>query len=192
MTTLRRELRQRIIDELNKLEAEDILDIGFDGSVDKSAVADRLADSVLEVVNKKTEKPTNDPMWNFLHGIDVTQEEIDDNKLAEEAKQTFEMHMKFNPLPWSSTQAWTKLEKFVVEQYKKDKLIFAKYKTWQQGEGKYDALSNRKIKERPDDFISCFPDFLAHSAMYGQPETQKSDQQTQMFATDDNDIPISY
>src|SRR5512146_1928440 len=108
MTTLRRELRQAILPILQSYNAHD-----------EEVIADEIADAVLGVVNKKPEKPTNDPMWNFLHGIDVTQEEIDDNKLAEEAKQTFEMHMKFNPLPWSSTQAWTKFEKFVIEQYKK-------------------------------------------------------------------------
>ena len=120
-------------------------------------------------------------------GEEVTQELIDHSVLVKDATDSFEKDLKFNPLPWSSTKDWEKLSKFVVQEYQKDKLIFAKYKTWQQNDGKYLAMSNRKIKERPADFVACFPDFLAHSAMY---ETKKVE--SKPVDIDDNGAPISY
>ncbi len=128
-----------------------------------------------------------DPAWALSAGVELTQEAVDKNRIEEEAKITFERDMKFGALPWSSTRSWEKFENFVLKEFEKDNLIFAKYKTWQQNEGKFQAMSNRKIKERPEDFIACWPDFLAHSAMYG-----KKPEQLRLADTDEHGAIISY
>lgn len=189
MSTLRRELRQAILKKIEELESSDVIDVGYEGNIKYDQVADELANVAISVfeAGKKPAKPTNDPMWNFLHGIESTQEEIDENVIALEATTSFERDLKFGQLPWSSTKDWENMYRFVVQEYKKDKLIFSKYKTWQQNEGKFVAMSNRKIRERPADFIDCWPDFLAHSEMYSPKQTQQS-----FVEEDDNGIPKSY
>ena len=99
----------------------------------------------------------------------ANQAEVDENVFAKEAVDNFESCLHFNPLPWSSNREWERLEKFVVAEYCKDKNIWQRYDTWRKSDGKYaGALSNKAIKYRPDDFIACFPDFLAHTSMYGK------------------------
>lgn len=164
--TLRRELR---------LKFENVLSETIDhieGAFTTSEIVERLVDAALELrgfskplVNLKNA----DPAWSILAGAEIVIDPI-----IEEAKNAFESGMRFNPLPWGMNKQWDKLEKFVVQEYKKDALIFVKYKTWQEGDGKYVALSNRKIKEKPEDFIACFPDFLAHVEMYSKPKQDGS------------------
>lgn len=164
--TLRRELRQKFVEIL----------VGtidhMDGAFTTDEIAEKLTDAALELrgfskpaVNLKNA----DPAWSILAG-----EAIVIDPIIEEAKDAFERGLRFNPLPWGMNKQWDKLEKFVVQEYKKDALIFIKYKTWQEGDGKYVALSNRKIKEKPEDFIACFPDFLAHVEMYSKPKQDGS------------------
>jgi len=98
----------------------------------------------------------------------ANQTEIDANVFAKEAVDNFESCLHFNPLPWSSNREWERFEKFVVDEYRKDAAVWQRYDEWRKDKGKYvGALSNKAIKYRPDDFIACFPDFLAHTVMYG-------------------------
>jgi len=109
-----------------------------------------------------------------------------------EALQAFERDMRFNPLPWDSERDWQKFSKFVVAEYQKDKLIFTKYKTWQENEGKYQALSNRKIRQKPQEFVDCFPDFLAHSAMYGKRVVEEARAENVGLVFDEDGRLVSY
>ena len=63
-------------------------------------------------------------------------------------------------------------------------MIFAKYKTWQMGDGKYNAMKNNRIRTHPDEFVDNFPDFLAHTQMRGKKSTD--------VQTDENNIPKTY
>jgi len=151
--TIRRELRQKFIEIV---ENEDL---------SPNQMADMLADAAIELRAFKT--PTA-----RIDRTEEEQEELDRKKTAwlfPASQAEVESCLHFNPLPWSSNREWERLEKFVVAEYRKDKNIWQRYDTWRKGDGKYAGyLSNKAIKYRPDDFIACFPDFLAHTAMYGK------------------------
>lgn len=183
---MRRKLRQKFDQVLNKLAESK--DYPFKPG---ETVADVLTDAAMEVFMEKPKVDTSKMGldWKILAGDVITQEQIDNNVLDMEARDTFEKDMGFNPLPWASTKVWEKFGKFVVQEYKKNKLIFAMYKTWQKSDkGKYLALSNRSIKQRPEDFIACFPDFLASIEMYPiqMPNVSKADDDQSEQPSDDN------
>jgi len=116
----------------------------------------------------------------------ANQAEIDANIFAKEAVNNFESCLHFNPLPWSQNREWERFEKFVVDEYRKDATVWQRYDEWRKDKGKYaGALSNKAIKYRPDDFIACFPDFLAHTSMYGKSTRAK-------IETDSTGAPITY
>lgn len=180
MATNRRDLRKKF---------EEILKSWNTG--DEEVLAEELADAALEAFRTpKIDLRASDPAWALLSGEGITQEQLDQAKQAEEAKGAFERDLHFNPLPWSSTKDWEKLEKFVIQEFTKDSLIFFKYDSWRKNKGKYaGALNNKNITQSPANFITCFPDFLAHTAMY--PEETKPTQQS-FLKTDENDTPMSY
>jgi hypothetical protein len=104
--------------------------------------------------------------WLLLSGQEVTQQMIDQAIQTKTAKDTFEKCFGFGTLPWSSNDAWTKFEKFIVKIYSKDPGFFADYVAWREGDGKYKAYSNRKIRQNPQEFIDTgYPEFEA-SKMY--------------------------
>lgn len=150
MSTLRRDLRQKFEKILNDYIASGQTYLGE--SV-PSEVLDKLADAALEAIRKPSFDMSKAGLdWAVLSG-EVTQEAIDQNKLAEEAKGAFERDLHFNPLPWSSTKDWEKLESFVIDQFKKDNQVFFKYDSWRKGKGKFaGALNNKNITQTP----SCF------------------------------------
>lgn len=121
---------------------------------------------------KRLELEKTNPELSLFRGVLPDKDALYASVSRLGALETFERDMRFNPLPWDSSAAWQKFSKFVVKEHEKDPLIFSKYKTWQENEGKYQALSNRKIRQKPQEFVDCFPDFLAHSAMYGKPAEQ--------------------
>lgn len=117
----------------------------------------------------------------------TSQTEIDENIFAKEATDNFESCLHFNPLPWSSNRDWEKFEKFVIGEYRKDKTVWQRYDEWRKDKGKYvGAMSNKAIKYRPADFIACFPDFLAHTAMYGKASQPRD------IETDSTGAPITW
>lgn len=205
MTTLRREIITVVLDEIRS-EATDIH--LHDGQVELS---ERIADKILSLrafkatdekkpeykvgrdgwkKAKRAELEAKNPELALYSGEPISQETIDAITQRKEALDAFERDMKFNPLPWYTDRAWEKFGDFVVREYQKDTLIFAKYKTWQQNEGKFHALSNRKIRQSPQILVDCFPDFLAHSAMYGKTQTKPSESKALQF--DESGRLISY
>lgn len=205
MTTLRREVVNIILDyvyEWNRTH-NDIYD--------SEKFAEELADLILALrafkatdeekpeykvgsdgwkKAKRAELESKNPELALYSGEPVSQETIGAITQRKEALDAFERDMKFNPLPWYTDRAWEKFGDFVVREYQKDPLIFAKYKTWQQNEGKYNALSNRKIRQNPQEFVDCFPDFLAHSSMYGKTQTKPTESKALQF--DESGRLISY
>ena len=166
MNTLRRKLIKKFEDAFYEWPEES-----------KKELSEKLADLAIEIFYEKPkiDLQKSDPAWAILAGEEVKPEDILRQEIVYEALTAFERDIKFNPLPWDSSKTWERLKNFVIAEYQKDNLIFAKYKTWQQNDGKFVAMSNRKIKERPEDFIACWPDFLAHSAMYSPPPPRGDD-----------------
>lgn len=179
MTTLRRELRLKFTEILKE---SDLLIYYSEDEV--SSLAEKLADACVEKDVVQVASGQLPLEWKILAGMPVTENDLEIGKIKKEAKDAFEQQMNFGTLPWGSTKKWDDLEKFIVQEFQKDPNIFLRYRIWQKGDGKYVALSNKKIRENPDHFISCFPDFLAHTAMYRRVE--KDDD------LDANGIPFSY
>jgi len=128
--------------------------------------------------------------WKILAGAKVNEEDLQGEIIAKEATDDFERSLHFNPLPWDSTKPWEKLKKFVVQEYEKDKTVWRRYDAWRKSDGKYSgAMNNKNISTRPMDFIACFPDFLAHTAMYSRKERVPDEERTDL---DDYGAPRSY
>jgi hypothetical protein len=103
--------------------------------------------------------------WMVTAGEQVDQSVIDDAVLANDARNTFEKVFGFGTLPWSSNDVWTKFEKLVVQAYKENPGWIAQYVLWRNGDGKYSAFSNRKIRENPQMFMDTgYPEFAASKA----------------------------
>jgi hypothetical protein len=188
--TLRRELIQKINSILNAyIETGQ----GYLGEEMPKEVVENLADAILELrafqrgseewkadLREKMSKKSLEAA--VIMGKNI-EESVEQAMLDDEARSAFERDMSFNPLPWGSSKGWDKLGKFVVTEYEKDSLIFAKYKTWQMNDGKYVAMKNNRIRSHPEEFVSNFPDFLAHTSMYSKKETVE---------TDENNVPKTY
>jgi uncharacterized protein YjbJ (UPF0337 family) len=103
--------------------------------------------------------------WKLAHGLEVTQDEMDDLKKANEAPRMFEQAFGFNSLPWGSNRAWEKFQKFVTDLYKADRMAFGKYTIWRKGDGKYKAMSNKQIRLNPQVFMDTgWPEFSSGNA----------------------------
>ena len=174
MQTIRRELRLKF------------LEIVENDNLSPNEMADKLADAALEIrgLQLSQAKAALPLDWKIATGQEITKEDMDKSILSREATNSFEQELHFNPLPWSSNRDWEKFEKWVAEEYTKDRSVWRKYDEWRKGNGKYAAISNKAIKYHPADFIACFPDFLAHSQMYPKRDTQPK--------LDANDSPMSY
>lgn len=95
------------------------------------------------------------------------------NSPMDEACKAFEGAFKVGAWPWSSNSAWTKFAKFVLTEYEKDPSCFSRYVAWRAKDGKYQGMTNNRIRQNPESFIDTgWPTFLAHSSMYGQKEVE--------------------
>jgi hypothetical protein len=66
--------------------------------------------------------------------------------------------------PWDSNSKWQKFAKWVAAQ---EPSQFFKYAEWRKKDGKYQAMSNNKIRQDPQMFMDTgWPTFLAHVSMY--------------------------
>jgi hypothetical protein len=184
MTTLKRKLNLRFGEVLHGFK--------FAHEISEQTVSDlieQLSTAALEAFydKPKIDFAKSDPAWAVLAGKDVDGEEMEKKVAAKEARDAFERDLHFNPLPWYSNLSWEKLAQFVEREYKKDKLVFFKYDSWRKDKGKFaGALNNKNIMQTPTAFITCFPDFLAHTAMYPKQVEQRP------VEIDDNGAPISY
>jgi len=183
MTTLRREIIQIIKNKIDKYlsTSQDFL-----GETIPVTIVEDVADAVLELRAFNKESLKSDLAKKSLEAAIVMGGELPipdgEHEREIEALETFERDMKFNPLPWGSTNAWEKLEKFVVSEMNKDSFIFFKYKSWQEGDGMFDAMKNKQIYDNPLKFIATFPEFKKTLAKKSVSEPK----------VDDNGIPISY
>lgn len=140
---------------------------------------DNLAPSLneSETTTEKTAETTTDTNmaffenapadWKLSHGLEVTQDEMDDLKKANEAPRMFEKAFGFNSLPWGSNRTWEKFQKFVTDVYKTDRQAFGKYIIWRKGDGKYSGMSNKQIRLNPQVFMDTgWPEFANGKAAH--------------------------
>lgn len=143
---------------------------------------------VLNVLNV----PENFPLeWKIAAGQTPKQEQIDENKLIQEALNTFEQDLQL-PGNWqwyavkpAEEKIWKALREFIVKKYVENPKAFAEYQTWRTQPFASGKMSNRAIKNAPQDFEASWTDFLAGNSMYGQRQVLEK-------KTDVNDIPLSY
>lgn len=124
-------------------------------------------------LNKERVKENLPLDWMIQSGQEITQADADRERIKQEAPIKFEEAFNFGKLPWSSTKQWEAFEKFVVKIYTSDPEVFTDYVKWRDGDGKYKAFSNKKIRENPQMFMDTgYPEFEA-SKMY-RPQNNKS------------------
>lgn len=147
--------------------------VDFNKESETTALTTTPEEKTSSVKSKKTvSKETQEAIlkmggigWLVAAGEQIDQSVIDDAVLANDARNTFEKVFGFGALPWSSNDVWTKLEKLVVQGYKDNPGWIAQYVLWRNGDGKYTAFSNRKIRENPQMFIDTgYPEFVASKA----------------------------
>ena len=82
-------------------------------------------------------------------------------RFAKEATDKFEQELAFNPLPWAENAKWTRFQKFVVEEYRKDPACFRYFSSKRTNEGKFSRLpANPKIYQDPDLLIAIWPSLI--------------------------------
>jgi hypothetical protein len=115
--------------------------------------------------------------WKIAHGEPITEEEARQAHLENNAHLEFERAFKFGTLPWDSNTTWTKFHKFVIKLYVTDQNVFKDYVMWRDGDGKYKAFSNRKIRETPAAFMDTgYPEYEA-SKMYRKTDETRPEYQ---------------
>jgi hypothetical protein len=96
-------------------------------------------------------------------GVTVTEEMLDTpEKRQEEATLAFEVTFGFGQLPWNTSKEWERFARFVGDLHQKDRNAFQKYVAWRKGDGKFDAMSNKQIRQAPAQFIDTgWPTFAS-------------------------------
>lgn len=70
--------------------------------------------------------------------------------------------------PWDSNAIWRKFSKWCAQQ---DPRKFREYAEWRKVVGKYQSMTNNKIRQDPQMFMDTgWPTFLAHTSMYAETE----------------------
>jgi uncharacterized protein YjbJ (UPF0337 family) len=112
--------------------------------------------------------------WMIASGkfdLQAAEKAIKEKQAETEAINAFEKSFGFGTLPWASNSIWTKFQKFVIKIFTADPSVFSDYVAWRKDKGKYQAFSNRKIRENPAAFMDTgYPEFEA-SKMYAKPGT---------------------
>ncbi len=128
-------------------------------------LAEILADAALQIRGiSRVEIPDgSDPDWLLAGG--ASSEEVaalnEKIRFAKEATDKFEQELAFNPLPWAENAKWTRFQKFVVEEYRKDPSCFRYFSSKRTNEGKFSRLpANPKIYQDPDLLIAIWPSLI--------------------------------
>lgn len=114
---------------------------------------------------EETRIPSNMPLdWYIHNDLPIPEELTRIAQLDGLATGEFESALGFGQLPWDSVTGWQAFKKFVVKIYQADPQTFRKYAEWRNGKGKYDAMSNKQIRQAPSQFIDTgYPAFMAHT-----------------------------
>ncbi len=167
MTTLRRELRTKFEGILQAFE--DKLSIA-----EREATAELLADAALEVsgITRRSAVEKKGDLLDGLLAYSQPQQELD-------TLHDFERIFGFGALPWYSNTIWEKFAKFLI---KSGGQWFNDYVIWRNGDGKYKAFSNKKIRETPAAFMDTgYPEYEA-SKMYRKTDESRPEYKPFPFA----------
>jgi hypothetical protein len=167
MTTLRRELRTKF--EVILKAFEDKL-----SQAEREATAELLADAALEVrgIARITAVETKGDLLDGMLAYSQPQPEMD-------TLHDFERAFGFGALPWYSNTVWDKFAKFLI---KSGGQWFTDYLVWRNGDGKYKAFSNKKIRENPAAFMDTgYPEYEA-SKMYRKTDETRPEYQPFPFS----------
>lgn len=123
---------------------------------------------------EETRIPSNMPLDWYIHNeLPIPEELTRIAQLDGLATGEFESALGFGQLPWDSVTGWQAFKKWVVKIYQSDPQTFRKYAEWRTGKGKYDAMSNKQIRQAPSQFIDTgYPAFMAHNTMSVKPDWQ--------------------
>lgn len=122
------------------------------GIIDNYDVANRIAEKIIEL--SKPIPPIMPLEWQIAKEGEVI---LDDLAKRKKITDEFERVLKFNPLPWGTSAAWERLERFLVKEYQKNPGCFQKFQSWRENEGKFEAPFNKQIYDNPDRLIACWP-----------------------------------
>jgi len=84
-------------------------------------------------------------------------------RIEKEATDAFEKAFGFSELPWwTGGSKWDKFLRFVVKVHGEDPAAFKAYVDWRNGEGKFNAMSNKQIRMNPQVFMdTSWAEFVA-------------------------------
>jgi hypothetical protein len=100
--------------------------------------------------------------WSILHGLPVSEEQLERERAGAEATSAFESALGVREWPWASNRVWEKMVALAAEAWKQDPDVFREYSEWMEREGKYKAMSLKQIRANPQQFIDTgWPLFLA-------------------------------
>jgi hypothetical protein len=159
-----------------------------DGTLDSANLAHSLDESEITAETTSTQDSKDERKKRLKESIaskggldwlvrsDAPAEEIaalnEKIRFAKEATDKFEQELAFNPLPWAENAKWTRFQKFVVEEYRKDPACFRYFSSKRTNEGKYTRLpANPKIYGDPDLLIAIWPSLKEKSVSYGGDRT---------------------
>jgi hypothetical protein len=118
--------------------------------------------------SETTHRETMPLEWKIAHGETVTVKDTDN---TDEALHDFERTFGFGQLPWRSNTVWDKFTRWIISQAPAG--WFSDYVKWREGEGKYKAFSNKKIRENPQAFIDTgYPEYEA-GKMYRKTDEER-------------------
>lgn len=169
MTTLRRELKKNIAKHIDAYLEEK------QGIIDWDSIYEIAADAALEVRGiAKIEVKEKPDILDGMIAYSQPREELD-------SLHDFERAFGFGALPWYSNTTWDKFAKWIIKQ---GGAWFADYVIWRNGEGKYKAFSNKKIRENPAAFMDTgYPEYEA-SKMYRKTDETRPEYQAFPFTGD--------
>jgi len=146
--TLRRELRKKIGEKIDSYIQEK------NGIIDWGTIYELAADAALEVRGMNFTPKTIEAA--IFAGAPVTEDMLDNGI---DTLNDFERVFGFGKLPWYSNTVWDKFAKWLI---KNNTGWFGDYVAWRDGDGKYKAFSNRKIRENPGAFMDTgYPEYEA-------------------------------
>lgn len=111
------------------------------------------------------EIPQNMPLEWYIQSGKPIPPELTQSAAAEKATlDEFESALGFGQLPWDTTREWEAFKKWVVKIPPGE---WREYSEWREGKGKYNAMSNKQIRQNPRMFVDTgYPAFKASKAMY--------------------------
>ncbi len=121
--------------------------------------------------------PQLSPEWDLAHGLNPSAQQLERERLRQEATLAFESAVGVNGWPWCSRDVWVKLADVVAEAWRDDHEVFREFAAWMQGEARFTAMNLKQIRMNPQQFLDTgWPMFQAsRKPQYEQFEEVETD-----------------